>query len=304
MIFNGVSKQANVSRIRSFQLFCCILTTVFADGAARKSSKVIPVLSQVEVVKPYMYPWMVSVQHYENDGNWQHVCSGVLLNQRWVMTMNSCIHSDFERMRLAFSKHNLALVESFEEYQPIERTFVFSADDGSAMICLIRRLAMYTVRPKVVYPICHTQLRPEAFQDASCVLVGWGYSKYQYRVSYLHHGKVKIMDQERCRNELVELGSAYDELTDAHCAEVLRPNLVEGGEQGSPIFCIEDGKFVLVGLVNYYHMLNKHLVGFVGNSKTLAIFSGETIDPPYVNENVTTSGSFVSITPTINMNAS
>ncbi|XP_057561635.1 granzyme K [Hippopotamus amphibius kiboko] len=123
-------------------------------------------------VSPHSRPFMASVQH-----GGQHICGGVLIHPRWVLTAAHC-HSQFAKdqsSKVVLGAHSLSKNEASKQIFEIKK-FIrfprFTSDPKSNDIMLVELHTAAELNKHV--QLLHPKAKNDIRARTKCQVVGWG----------------------------------------------------------------------------------------------------------------------------------
>ncbi|XP_077998487.1 elastase-1-like [Glandiceps talaboti] len=192
---------------------------------------------------PHSHPWHGSLQF-----NHQHVCSALLLNQRWGLVPAHCVYafqSQRSSLRVVFGEHSLTQTNGNEQYLSIAQIIISSTYDGST---LTDDYAFIQFSQDVAFNnfVQPAELAVDNIQSGNCQVAGWGQTYVDGPVSdVLLETTVDVIDNQNClaywtfiTNDMLCAGTGNG----SPCM----------GDSGSPLLCNDvNGDLKVFGIVTF-----------------------------------------------------
>ena len=132
------------------------------------------------------YPWLVSVTVGQS-----HVCNGVLLSRRHVLTSATCVnHVSQSRLRVTIMEYNLNVEEAHQQSINVKHTVThpqYTQGDPPSY-----NVAVLTLSTRVTHvsPVCWGPLMPSTDPDPQYTYTSWGQTQFGQSAiphrTYLH----------------------------------------------------------------------------------------------------------------------
>ncbi|XP_051899161.1 transmembrane protease serine 6 isoform X2 [Pristis pectinata] len=195
------------------------------------------------------WPWQASLQV-----NSMHVCGGILINERWVLSAAHCFPSSYappEYWTIYLGKFKLSTVGSNELSFKVLRIIVHPYFDEETYDYDVALLELDQPVPVVptTFPIC-LPAKTHVFEKGQlCWVTGWGATEEDGSTEdILQKVDVQLVDQSVCNEEY-----SYTITSRMLCA-----GYAEGkkdscqGDSGGPLVCEESsGRWFLAGIVSF-----------------------------------------------------
>ncbi|XP_028966650.1 venom protease [Galendromus occidentalis] len=201
------------------------------------------------------FPWLVSIQLVPALG--ENKCGGTILNDRWILTAAHCFHGyKKSNFVVRVADYNLRRRESRKEQaftSKIERIVVHPEyrkdrkyDNDIALIRLSKdiKFSPYSL------PACLPTLRLASTAGKNVTVIGWGKLAEEGKVPETpRKTSLVVFENSQCNNWLSSLRMR---LLDNHlCAGIERGGKDAcQGDSGGPLMTIEDGRYVVLGVVS------------------------------------------------------
>ncbi|CAG0895672.1 unnamed protein product [Cyprideis torosa] len=195
------------------------------------------------------FPYQVSIQ-YENNGTWEHICGGAILDELFVLTAAHCVAANGTYRVLAGVLNQeepeddttlqMAEVAKIIKHPEYVQSWVSLAHD-IALIRLVDPLDLST--PEVVGPIAMPPPLVGASTDENaCMSAGWRAEGNRTRLvadSVLRWTRLKLLEDRTCRRFYPI--TLFDTARMLCAQEEEPPNNVEEeicqGDSGAPMLC-------------------------------------------------------------------
>uniref|UniRef100_A0A8C5X6R3 Peptidase S1 domain-containing protein n=1 Tax=Malurus cyaneus samueli TaxID=2593467 RepID=A0A8C5X6R3_9PASS len=204
------------------------------------------------------WPWIVSLQVHHRGIRFRHLCGGVLLGRKAVLTAGHCVsgRTDPCDWRAVLGVHNLQKHSPHTAKRRIRRIMVhsqFKRDtfENDVAVFELRSAVRYSL---YIQPIC---LPPDPLAElldnsSSCYISGWGRTVEKGKISpVLNQAQVEILPHSLCNssegyeglmNNNVLCAGAWGGGTDS-CQ----------GDSGGPLECYhpDSDKYYLIGIASF-----------------------------------------------------
>ncbi|XP_044868179.1 serine protease 27-like [Mauremys mutica] len=245
------------------------------------------------------WPWQVSVQKYDKNHEYDHVCGGSLISAQWVVSAAHCFHPPVSpsQYRVVLGAHQLLPLSPkpvLAEVQQIIPHPRYNRTSFVADVALVR----------LKEPVKSTFIRPISLPGATrqfpvgkkCWVTGWGnveVTKPLPRPQTLQQLAVPIISTADCNkryntlNPRSPLGPERIK-TSMICAGYMDMGSPKGfckGDSGGPLACQQGGTWYLAGVVSWY--LTRKVSGIVcSHPKFPGVFTRVTAYDSWIQEHV------------------
>ncbi|CAC5385714.1 unnamed protein product [Mytilus coruscus] len=121
-------------------------------------------------------PWQISLQRNENGGDWEHICGGSIIDERWILTVAHCFEN-----HLTASNYRIAAGSSFLSqmtvYRSVKQIFVHEnykkplEYDNDIMLLELRTPLSFR---STINKISLDDSQSNIFVGDNCKVSGWG----------------------------------------------------------------------------------------------------------------------------------
>ncbi|NXE81796.1 TMPSC protease, partial [Cochlearius cochlearius] len=204
------------------------------------------------------WPWSVSLQIHQAGVQFAHVCGGVLVNEKSVLTAGHCVtgREDPYSWRVVLGVHNLwkhgkhaakRNIKSITVHPEFKRE-TFENDIALFELDSAVRYSDY------IQPIClpPAQLHPDTDNETECFISGWGRTAEKGKTSAtLKEAQVEIIPFSICNRSDAYGGVVNNNML---CAgSPLGGTDTCQGDSGGPLACIHPStnKYYLMGIASF-----------------------------------------------------
>ncbi|XP_031423045.1 elastase-1-like [Clupea harengus] len=205
-----------------------------------------------EVALPHSWPWQASVQVSNPRGSpFKHMCGGVVLNKKWILTAAHCVETD-ELRRIVLGDHNLTDYGGQEIYKTVGQVYLHPewnstrVDDG----CDIALLRLHTDAAinKYVQPATLPKPGDELSKKTTCYVTGWGMTKASGEMSMLlKQVYLPLVDSKKCSSKDYWGTTVKDTMVCAGEGDSANCQ----GDSGGPLNCVVNGRPVVYGITSF-----------------------------------------------------
>ncbi|XP_075900027.1 ovochymase-1 [Nelusetta ayraudi] len=191
---------------------------------------------------PHSWPWQVSLQ----DDHGHHFCSGVLLEDRWVLTARHC------RVRVNQDAVVLGRHLGFRSSSaiPVKRVIHLPLEPDSTLFADLALLHLHSPARlgDEVTRVCIPDEDEELNDSWSCVTTGWGVVKAAEPLDpkQLHQVGLSLVNNTACRVQW-EPGLVQESHICSHAAGSSSCL----GDPAAPLFCRKNGAYLLFGILSF-----------------------------------------------------
>ncbi|XP_077644709.1 transmembrane protease serine 12 [Lonchura striata] len=204
------------------------------------------------------WPWVVSLQVLRGAGRFLHLCGGVLLGPRAVLTAGHCVdrRTDPWSWRAVLGVHNLQKHGPQTARRRIRRIMVHSefrreTFENDVALFELKSAVRYS---RSIQPAClpPAALLPPLENSSDCSISGWGRTSEKGKLSsVLKQAHVGILPPSLCNSSEGYAGLMNDK---ALCAGAWAGGTDScQGDSGGPLVCYHPGsaKYYLVGIASF-----------------------------------------------------
>lgn len=193
------------------------------------------------------YPWMVSLQRLNDEGEYVHFCGGSLVAPNYVLTAAHCVDNGDVPDRVQVGQHDLgAEAAAGSVTKNVGKVHLSPNYVGSTNDVALLKLKSSVANAELVYVNSDTDLEEP---DTALQVIGWGFESEASGVvsSVLRHVSVPVVNQATCKAAYpqlmpTEICAGYENGGQDACS----------GDSGGPLFALRaSGSFVQVGSVSY-----------------------------------------------------
>ncbi|XP_068996675.1 transmembrane protease serine 11D [Embiotoca jacksoni] len=201
------------------------------------------------------WPWQVSIQILS-----MHRCSGMILNNLWVLTASHCFHKylwiNLRHFHVVAGLQLLSTPGVHNQIRSITKVIIHenyddNTSDNDVTLLLLSIPFSFTDH---VQPVCipHNETHESTLNFSHCFISGWGSSYYNGRMmDRLQEAEVKLIDTRTCN-----LTSWYDGLiTENMMCAGLESGAADAcqGDSGGPLQCYSEReeRFYVVGVTSF-----------------------------------------------------
>ncbi|CAK8696797.1 unnamed protein product [Clavelina lepadiformis] len=214
------------------------------------------------------WPWVVYIYEKDINGDTSNqtllkngLCGGTLLNDEWILTAAHCFTTiDPALYGVVLGEHTITETSGREIRRDVEELIIFveynqiTFDNDVALIKVSRPITFnQNIRPSCL-ALPETLLSPATI----CTILGWGFttSPMGLRQNQLMQVNLPIFPDDACR-DLTGMNSAEYNFRTFNIGD---PKICAGGEtgkdscngdSGGPLLCLENGVYVVHGIVSY-----------------------------------------------------
>ncbi|CAC5385713.1 KLKB1 [Mytilus coruscus] len=198
-------------------------------------------------------PWQISLQKSENGGDWEHVCGGSIIDERWIVTAAHCFKNS-----LTASNYRIAAGSSFLSqmtvFRSVKQIFVHEywqtplENDNDIMLLELRTPLSFG---STINKITLVNSKSNIYVGDICKVSGWG------QVS-VEKGNDSVSDRLQVAylsvvtNEYCALSYPEDDIDSSKICLQKNGTDVCFGDSGGPMVCqANDGTNHLVGLTSF-----------------------------------------------------
>ncbi|NXM67003.1 TMPSC protease, partial [Serilophus lunatus] len=200
------------------------------------------------------WPWVVSLQTHRGGLRFFHLCGGVLLGQRAVLTAGHCVVGRRNPCfwRAVLGLHNIHKHGPHTAKRRIRRILVHSEFRSET---LENDLAVFELKSAVPYslhiqPICLPAGPLPDTDGSGCYISGWGRTQEKGEMSaVLKEARVEILPPSLCNSSEAYAGLVDDRVL---CAGAWAGGTDScQGDSGGPLVCYQPDKYYLVGIASF-----------------------------------------------------
>nr|XP_012291252.2 granzyme M [Aotus nancymaae] len=210
---------------------CVSSLLVLALGALSAGSNFAAQIIGGQEVAPHSRPYMASLQE-----NGSHLCGGVLVHPKWVLTAAHCLPQRRARLRLVLGLHalegpgltfHIKSVVQHPRYRPAP-----ALENDLALLKLERK-----VRPsRTIRPLALPSKPQVVAAGARCSVAGWGLTQQGgHLAQVLQELDVHVLDTRMCNNSRFWSGSLLPNMVCLAAASEHQAPCK--GDSGGPLVC-------------------------------------------------------------------
>ncbi|NXF99475.1 TMPSC protease, partial [Sakesphorus luctuosus] len=202
------------------------------------------------------WPWVVSLQALRGGLRFFHLCGGVLLSRRAVLTAGHCVQGRRNPCfwRAVLGLHNLHRHGPHTVKRSIRRILVHSEFDSETFE---NDLAVFELSRAVqlslhIQPLClpPAPLGPRLENGSDCYVSGWGHTSEKGKISdVLKEARVEILPHSLCNSSKGYAGLIHDKVL---CAgDWAGGTDTCQGDSGGPLMCYHPDRYYLIGIASF-----------------------------------------------------
>uniref|UniRef100_A0A1A9WB41 CLIP domain-containing serine protease n=1 Tax=Glossina brevipalpis TaxID=37001 RepID=A0A1A9WB41_9MUSC len=210
----------------------------------------------------YEFPWLAFLEYSETDPNAEIVCSGSLINPRYVLTAAHCVKGAVVRLkgelvavRLGVHDYteNIRFARNMERIRIIERIVheLYKTGKNPLNDIALLRLEDNVKYSKTIRPIC----MPWALSDytpnrnVNLTVIGWGATEKKSSSAVKQKVTLALFDQTYCQQQYATLGLNIEWTQICAGGELNKDSC--RGDSGAPLMHNHNGIWVLQGIVSF-----------------------------------------------------
>ncbi|KFO73151.1 Transmembrane protease serine 12, partial [Cuculus canorus] len=204
------------------------------------------------------WPWAVSLQHSYSSGRFRHICGGVLVNRRSVLTAGHCTRekTDVHSWRAVLGTQNLLKHDKHTAKRNIRSITVHPEFNEESFE---NDLAVFKLDSTVHYsdyiqPVCLPLANFSQAIDSQieCFIIGWGRTAEKGKMSpVLKEARVEIIPSNVCNSPDAYRGLVNENMI---CAGLPFGGIDScQGDSGGPLVCYHPctNRYYLIGITSF-----------------------------------------------------